>query len=93
MKLLLLLASLAFLLSAPLRAETPLDPKGNAKITKNEAEHIALRKYPGAHVTAGKLEKLHGQLVWSLELATAGNGTKPVAVDALTGRLLEAAAK
>lgn len=89
MKLLLLLASLSLILIAPLHAESPLDPKGNAKITKNEAEHIALRKYPGAHVTAGKLKKVHGKLVWSLELATAGDGTKPVAVDALTGRLIE----
>ena len=87
MRSLSLVIILSFLVFAPLHAESPLDPKGNAKITKNEAEHIALRKYPGARVGTAKLETVHGQLVWSLELVTTNDGTKPVAVDAMTGRL------
>lgn len=82
-----LVVILSFFVFAPLHAESPLDPKGNAKITKNEAEHIALRKYPGARVSAAKLETVQGHLVWSLQLATTNDGTKPVAVDAMTGRM------
>lgn len=90
MKLFSLIVFLSFLVFAPLRAESPLNPKGDAKITKNEAEHIALRQYPGARVTEGKLETVHGKLVWSLQLATTSEGTKPVAVDAMTGRITRA---
>lgn len=88
MRSLSLVAVLSFLVFAPLHAESPRNPLGSAKITKNEAEHIALRKYPGARVTAAKLETVHGHLVWSLELATTNDGKKPVAVDALSGRMV-----
>ncbi len=90
MKLISLVAFLSFLFFTPLRAESPLNPKGNAKITKNEAEHIALKEYPGARVTAGKLETVRGQLVWSLQVAVAGSSTKAVAVDAMTGHIIPA---
>lgn len=87
MRSLSLIVILSLLALAPLRAESPLDPKGHAKITKNEAEHIALRRYPGARVSTAKLETVKGQLVWSLELVTTQEGTKPIAVDAMTGRV------
>ena len=88
MKLLLLLASLSFLLIAPLHAESPLDPKGNAKITKNEAEHIALKHYPGARVTAAKLEKMRDTWVWSIEIARSNAKPVLVTVEARTGRVV-----
>ncbi len=67
---------------------SPLDPKGDAKITKNEAEHIALKRFPGARVTSAKLETVQGKLVWSLQIAEEGAKTaRQVAVNAVTGRI------
>ncbi len=85
------LAAGAFLLAlVPLQA-SPLNPKGNAKITKNEAEHIALKHYPGARVSAATLETVKGTLVWSLEIVTAaGQPAEHVAVNAKTGRIISA---
>ncbi len=72
---------------APIQA-SPLDPKGNAKITKNEAEHIALKRFPGARVTSAKLETVQGKLVWSLQILDEGaKSARAVAVDAMTGRI------
>ena len=86
MKLLSLLAC-SFLLAFSLHAN-PLHPPGNAKITKNEAEHIALKGSPGARVTTAKLETVQGQLVWSLQLVESGGAAKSVAVDAKSGRIV-----
>ena len=73
---------------SPLQA-SPHDLGGNAKITKNEAEHIALKRFPGAHVTSAKLETVQGKLVWSLQIADEGARTvQQVAVDAVTGRIV-----
>jgi uncharacterized membrane protein YkoI len=88
------LAACAFVLClAPLQAD-PLHPQGNARITKNEAEHIALKSYPGARVAAAKLETVNGTLVWSLAIVPAsGQPAQQVAVDATTGRMAPDAAK
>ena len=88
MKLLSLMA-LSLLLCFSLLSASPLDPEGQAKITKNEAEHIALKRYPGARVTAAKLEKVAGGMVWMIEIAPPKS--KPViavSVDAISGRIV-----
>ncbi len=89
MKLIRFAAFSVLLCSSTLQA-SPLDPKGGAKITKNEAEHIALKRFPGAHVTWSKLETEDGKLVWSLELA---GPAQHVAVDAMTGHIAIADSK
>jgi uncharacterized membrane protein YkoI len=83
MKLILLVACSVLLCASTLSA-SPRNPKGDAKITKNEAEHIALKRFPGAHVTWAKLETKEGKLVWSMQLA---GPAQHVAVDAMTGRI------
>ncbi|MGI8431436.1 MAG: PepSY domain-containing protein [Chthoniobacterales bacterium] len=85
------LATLALALClAPLHAN-PLNPKGNAKITTHEAQHIALKHSPGARVAEAKLETVHGTLVWSLKIIEPGNkAPQLVAVDAKTGRIIAA---
>ena len=88
MKLLFLAALSLLLCFSPLFA-SPLDPEGDAKITKNEAEHIALKRYPSSRVTAAKLEKVAGRLVWLIEIAPPQS--KPVVavtVDAMSGRIV-----
>jgi len=54
---------LSLLLSLSFLSANPSDRKGGAKITKNEAEHIALHYHPGARVTAAKLETVQSKLV------------------------------
>ncbi len=84
---LLSFSALSLLLSISLLTASPHDPKG-ANITKNEAEHIALKLYPGARVTAAKLEKGKGTLVWSIEVTRSNAKPVAVAVDAKTGRIV-----
>ncbi len=81
------LTTLSLLLSVSLLGASPHDRKG-AKITRNEAQHIALKHYPGARVTATKLETVQGVLVWSVEIAPANAKSVLVAVDAKTGRVV-----
>ena len=66
---------------------SPHDSK-EPKITRNEAQHIALRQFPGARVTAAKLETVQGALVWSIEIAPLNAKSVMVAVDATTGRVV-----
>lgn len=66
---------------------SPLDPQGNAKITRNEAQHIALKRHKGARVTAAKLETIEGKLIWSIDLAQ-GEHPARVTVDAMSGRIV-----
>jgi Peptidase propeptide and YPEB domain len=66
---------------------SPLDSKSGTKITKNEAEHIALQRCPG-RVTAAKLETMRGKKVWLLDIAQPkSKEITQVAVDAVTGRI------
>jgi Predicted membrane protein len=78
------LAALSLLLSLSLLAASPHKPK-DAKITRNEAQHIALKRYPGGRVTTAKLETVQGILVWSIEITPSNAQPVTVAVDATTG--------
>jgi uncharacterized membrane protein YkoI len=78
---------LSVLLSLSLLAASPPDSK-DAKITRNEAQHIALTQYPGARVTAAKLETVQGTLVWSIQIALPDAKAVVVAVNAQTGRVV-----
>ncbi len=79
--------ALALLLFFPLLVARPYAP-GNAKITKNEAQHIALKQYPGAWVTAAKLETVQGTLIWSIQITSPHAKPVAVAVDARSGRVV-----
>lgn len=83
---LIFLTTLSLLLALSPLAASPQHPKG-AKITQNEAQHIALKHYPGGRVTATKLEKVQGSLVWSIEITPSNAQPVTVAVDARTGRV------
>ena len=85
---LIFLSGLSLLLSLSLLSASPHDAKAGAKITKNEAQHIALQRHPGARVTAAKLEKMRGKWVWSIEiLEPKAKLVTAVAVDAVSGRI------
>ena len=60
-----------------------------AKITKAEAEHIALAKVPHGSIKSAEIENEKGHLVWSFDIAQAGIGDiTEILVDAKTGRIL-----
>ena len=81
------LAALSLLLGFSMVCANPREKDRAAKITKNEAEHIALKDHQGARVTAAKLETIDGKKVWSIEIAQGERRSK-VAVDAMSGRIV-----
>lgn len=67
--------------------QTKLD--ANAKVSKADAEKIALTKAPGGSIKESELEKEHGRLVWSFDIATPGTSDiTEVQVDAVTGEVV-----
>ena len=58
------------------------------KVTKSQAEKTALTKVPDGIIKSAELEKEHGLLIWSFDIAKPG--TKNIAevqVDAKTGKI------
>ena len=67
--------------TAPLAAQ--------AKVGQPQAEGIALAKVPRGVIKEGELEKEHGRLVWSFDIATSGTtDITEVQVDAITGSVI-----
>jgi len=66
--------------------------QAEAKITKADAEQTALAKVPGGAVKEGELEKEHGKLIWSFDIATPDSkDITEVQVDAITGAVVSVA--
>jgi hypothetical protein len=60
-----------------------------AKVTRADAEKIALSKVPGGTIKEGGIEKEKGKLIWSFDITTPGSkDISEVAVDALTGAVI-----
>jgi uncharacterized membrane protein YkoI len=60
-----------------------------AKVTKAQATKTALSKVPNGTVKESELEKEHGKLVWSFDIATPDTtDITEVQVDATTGKVL-----
>jgi len=60
-----------------------------AKITKAEAAATALAQVPNGTVKEAEIEKEHGKLIWSFDVAVPGSkDIKEVAVDAITGKVV-----
>ena|ERR1019366_1634346 len=64
--------------------------EAQAKITKAEAQKIALDKVPGGTIKEGDIEKEKGKLLWSFDIATPGTkDITEVQVDAMTGAIID----
>jgi len=60
-----------------------------SKITKAEAEQIALAKVPHGSVKTAEIEKEKGHLVWSFDIARPGTrNITEILVDAKTGKII-----
>ena len=69
---------------------TPAQLEAQAKITKAQAQKIALDKVPGGTIKEGELEKEKGKLLWSFDIATPGTkDITEVQVDAMTGAIID----
>jgi uncharacterized membrane protein YkoI len=63
--------------------------EAQAKITKAEAQKIALAKVPGGTIKEGGIEEENGKVLWSFDIATPGTkDNTEVQVDAMTGAVL-----
>lgn len=63
--------------------------ESEAKISRAEAERIALAKAPGGTVKEGELEKEDGKLIWSFDISKPGTkDITEVQVDAKTGAIV-----
>jgi uncharacterized membrane protein YkoI len=57
-----------------------------AKVSKDDAQKTALAKVPNGMIKESELEKEHGKLIWSFDVATPGTtDITEVNVDAITG--------
>lgn len=66
--------------------------EAQAKISKAEAQKIALDKVPGGTIKEGDIENEKGKLIWSFDIATPGTkDITEVQVDAMTGQVLDVA--
>ncbi len=60
-----------------------------AKVSKADAQATALAKVSNGMVKEGELEKEHGKLIWSFDIATPDTkDITEVNVDALTGEII-----
>ncbi|HEY3663044.1 MAG TPA: PepSY domain-containing protein [Chthoniobacterales bacterium] len=78
---------LSFVLGISLAGASPAEKRSGRKITKNEAEHIALRPHKGARVAAATLETVGGDKVWAIQIAQ-GKSLTMVKVNATSGRVV-----
>jgi len=69
--------------------QTPAQLQAQAKLTRVEAEKIALAKVPNGTIKEGELERENGKIIWSFDMATPGTSDiTEVQVDAMTGDLV-----
>jgi uncharacterized membrane protein YkoI len=60
-----------------------------AKVSKAVATRTALSRVPGAQVKSAEIEREHGRLIWSFDLAQAGkSGITEIQVSAITGKIV-----
>jgi uncharacterized membrane protein YkoI len=63
--------------------------ESQAKVARVDAQQTALRQVPNGTVKEAEIEKEHGKLVWSFDIAVPGSkDIKEVAVDAMTGQVV-----
>ncbi|HEY1790657.1 MAG TPA: PepSY domain-containing protein [Verrucomicrobiae bacterium] len=71
------------------KSDSQQNLKAQAKISKDDAEEIAMSKVPNGTIKESELEKEHGHLQWSFDMATPGDkDITEVNIDAVTGAVL-----
>src|SRR2546430_1854945 len=63
--------------------------QAEARVSRAEAEKIALSQAPNGTIKEAELEKEKGKLIWSFDIATPGaKDITEVGVDAITGKVV-----
>ena len=63
--------------------------ESKAKISKADAQKVALAKVPNGKIKDAELEEENGKLIWSFDIATPGSkDITEVQVDAVTGDIV-----
>jgi len=63
--------------------------EAQAKVSRADAERVALARVPGGTIKEGELEKEHGKLIWSFDITTMDSkDITEVGVDAITGTVV-----
>ncbi len=58
------------------------------KITKNEAQHLVLQKFPGAKIIKCELQPANDHSVWIVDVMKSGDpAVSKVQVDGLSGKI------
>jgi uncharacterized membrane protein YkoI len=72
-----------------MHAETEAKLEKQAKISKTQAEHIALEKVPHGSIKSAEIEHEKGRIVWSFDIATPGRrDITEILVDARSGQIV-----
>jgi uncharacterized membrane protein YkoI len=75
--------------AAPAQYESAADLQRQARIPEPQARRTALAAVRHGRVRSHELEREHGRLIWSYDIAVPGrSGIEEVTVDALTGRIV-----
>lgn len=71
------------------RHESQANLQAQAKISKADAERIALAQAPNGSIKESELEREKGKLIWSFDIATPGSkDITEVNVDAVSGQVI-----
>lgn len=63
--------------------------QAQARISRSDAEKIALAKVPGGTIKGGEIEKEKGKVIWSFDIAAPGTADiSEVQVDAISGEVV-----
>ena len=74
---------------ALLAASSQAELMKEATVSKSQAEKIALGKVPNGVIKSEEIEREHGKLIWSFDIATSGTkNITEVQVDAKTGKIV-----
>jgi hypothetical protein len=85
----LLLCSSFFALAASAADSGQAALQADAKIPEADARATALAKVPAGTVSSAELEKEHGKLVWSFDIAQANSkNVTEIQVDAVSGKIV-----
>ncbi|GAC1624208.1 MAG: hypothetical protein NVS9B10_09960 [Nevskia sp.] len=81
---------LAFCASGVLANEAvPARLRAEARVSETDAKAIALARVPAGTISSSELEKEHGKLIWSFDIAKAGSkDITEIHVDAKSGKIL-----
>ncbi|MFI4927004.1 MAG: PepSY domain-containing protein [Burkholderiales bacterium] len=86
---LLALAAALSLAQAFAGQPSPAALQAQAKVSQEQASRSALARVPKAEVKSAELEREHGKLIWSFDLAQRGrSGITEVQVDAINGKIV-----